>query len=320
MRRSFLKYSFLGLFMFSLILISGCDDDDPSLNIVDLARTVPELSMLVEALEITGLDVSLTVAGPLTVFAPANSGFEQFLADNNFSDLSDVPVGTLTSVLLNHVLGTSVPSSGITSPIYATGSAETPFGNNIFATLYITNDGTVQVNGQSNVTGADNEASNGIVHIVDNVIALPTVVTYALADTNFSILVAALTRPDLPTDFVDVLTGTGPFTVFAPVNQAFRDLLASNPDWDTLDDIPAATLDKVLRYHVTNVGNVRSSDLVNNQEINTLATGEILTVDLLGAAPGLEDATGEKSDIIFADVQGFNGVVHVIDRVLIPNL
>ncbi len=323
MKKSILWASMFSMLFFSTAFLTSCDDDDDSapLNIVELAQATPELSTLVAALQQTGLDATLTGAGPFTVFAPTNSAFQQFLADNNFNDLTDVPNDVLTSVLLYHVLGgIEVASSDIVAPIYASTASVTTFGANIFGTSFITNSNTVNINGVADVTTADADASNGIVHIIDAVIPLSTVVTFATADPTFSSLVEALTRPDLTTDFVAVLTGTGPFTVFAPTNQAFQDLLDSNPDWNTLDDIPTAVLEEVLLYHVAN-GNVRSGDLSNGQTINTLATGESFTIDLSDPnAPAITDASGGSSNIIFVNVQGFNGVVHVVDRVLIPNL
>jgi len=115
---------------------------------------------------------------------------------------------------------------------------------------------------------------------------------------------------------VATLSGDGPFTVFAPTNTAFQNLLDSNDDWNTLDDIPAETLEAVLLYHVTDEGNVRSGALMDDMNVNTLA-GESLTVDLSGSAPVIEGGSS-SAEVVLADIQGVNGVVHVIDEVLLP--
>jgi len=323
MNKSFLLNLFSALLVCSALVLTSCDNDDDdntSQTITELANSTPQLSTLAAALEQTNLDATLSQGGSLTVFAPSNQAFQNFLTDNNLASLDDVPDDLLTSVLLYHVLGGEIAADDILQPSYISSGSPTSFGANINGTLFISNPGTVNINGVSNVTNEDINASNGIVHIVDEVIPLSTVVTFPLADSTFSSLVAALTRPDLTTDFVSVLTGDGPFTVFAPTNQAFEDLLNSNPDWNNLDDIPAAVLEKVLLYHVTDAGNVRGEDLVNGQTVSTLAPGETFTINLTGATPAIDDASGGTSNIIFTNVQAFNGVVHVVDRVLLPIL
>ncbi len=119
--------------------------------------------------------------------------------------------------------------------------------------MYVSIDSGVTLNGSSAVTGADNMLDNGIVHLVDKVIDLPTVVTFATADPTFSTLVAALTRSDQP-DFVSILstpdgTDPAPFTVFAPNNDAFADLL-TELGVSGLDAINDETLIPTLQYHL----------------------------------------------------------------------
>ncbi|NNC95473.1 MAG: fasciclin domain-containing protein, partial [Chitinophagales bacterium] len=105
-------------------------------------------------------------------------------------------------------------------------------------------------------------------------------------------------------------------TVFAPTNQAFQDLLDSDPSWNSLNDIPVSTLETVLNYHVVDGVNVQSDELVNNATITTFG-GSDLTVDLSSGAK-LETSSSQSVDIIFTDVQSTNGVVHVVDAVLLP--
>ena len=154
--------------------------------------------------------------------------------------------------------------------------------------------------------------------MVDEVIAIPSVVDLAIDNGNlFSTLVAALTRSDLTTDFVGILSGTGPFTVFAPTDAAFQALLDSEPTWTTLNDIPVATLEAVLSYHVVNGANVLSSTLTNGQVVSTFG-GSDFTINIAGTAVSITDANAGTSNIVAVDVQGGNGVVHVIDAVLLP--
>ena len=150
---------------------------------------------------------------------------------------------------------------------YSNTSATGPGGNNL--SIYFDATNGVTFNGISSVSTADVDASNGVVHIVNAVIGLPTVVDFALADSDFTTLVAALTRDDLTTDYVSVLstpngTAPAPFTVFAPTNTAFGDLLVELGA-NGLEDIDEPTLNATLSYHAVAGANVRSSDLSQGQ-------------------------------------------------------
>ncbi len=142
----------------------------------------------------------------------------------------------------------------------------------------------------------------------------PNVVTLALNNSGFTSLVAALTDSRHTTDFVTILSGDGPFTVFAPTNAAFQALLDSNSSWSSLADVPIATLESVLLYHVVSGANVQS-DQLSNGDVTTL--GGVVTIDLTTGAQ-IKTTSSQIANIIIVDVQGTNGVVHAIDTVLLP--
>ena len=211
--------------LFSFLLLSfyvtSCDSDENEAislgpTIFEIASDTENLSTLVQALEATGLDQVLNSPGSFTVLAPTNSDFSQFLDSAGFNSIVEVPTDLLTNILLNHVI-----AGELTSGLLSNGYANTLAVSDASATnlsIYINTDNGVTFNGVSSVTTADVIASNGVVHIVDGVIGLPTVVTFALADPNFSTLVQALTREDLTTDFVTLLStpsssSPSPFTV-----------------------------------------------------------------------------------------------------------
>jgi uncharacterized surface protein with fasciclin (FAS1) repeats len=305
------------------IFLSACNNDDndmqPELpieqNIVEIAVANPNFSSLVAALTNADLASTLEGNGPFTVFAPTNDAFASFLSANGFSSLDEVPNEILTQILLNHVVSGSIKSTDLTQGYVSTVASEKTTSNPI--SLYVDLSSGVRLNGVSSVTTADIEASNGIIHVVDAVIGVPSVVTHALANENFSILVAALTREDLSTDFVSILSGSGPFTVFAPTNDAFQTLLDSNPDWNNLGDIPAATLEAVLSYHVVGGANVLSSSLSNGQIVEALSK-DTFTINIVGGNVSITDENNRTSNIIAVDVQGINGVIHVIEQVILP--
>ena len=315
----------LFLLTFSFFIIS-CDNDDDAqtlpdeLTIVETAAATPELSILVEALTAADGDLVTTLSGGnFTVLAPTNDAFAAFLSANGFASLDEVPTDVLSNILLNHVITGSVMSTDLASAGsgYTTTNATNMDGDNL--SLYFTTSSGVEFNGQSSVVLADVPASNGIVHVVDAVIGLPTVVTFATSNPTFETLVAALTRDDLGEDFVSILSTTdepSPFTVFAPTNDAFASLL-SELGVNSLGDIDAATLELTLATHVVVEANVRSGDLTNGMNITTV--GDALTVSL-DAGPQLIDLNDRIANIIAVDVQAYNGVVHVIDKVVLPQL
>ena len=310
---------------FAFISVSCSKDDDdkndvtptptPMMNIVEIASSNPDFSTLVMALQKANLVSALEGNGPFTVFAPSNAAFDAFLTANNFASLDDVPVNVLTQVLLNHVVGVKAMSTDLTTGYVATLATESTTDNPI--NLYIDLSNGVTLNGSSMVSTADIEASNGVIHAVSMVIGLPTVVTHAIANPMFSTLVEALSRTDLSTDLVAALSGTGPFTVFAPTNDAFNDLLNSNASWNNISDIPAATLEAVLTYHVVAGANVLSNTLTNGQNVTALS-GDSFTINISGSGASITDANSGISNIIATDVQAANGVVHVIDQVILP--
>ena len=325
-------FKILPILFLSLFIIS-CDDDNDNdgvccagSSIVDLASQTESLSTLVSALQVTGLDATLSSPGAFTVLAPTNDAFDAFLTSINVASLDDIPVDVLTNVLLNHVIIGEVQSSSLTNGYSSTQAVSGASGTNM--SIYINTDNGVTFNGVSSVTAADVVASNGIVHIVDGVIGLPTVVTFALADPNFGILVQALTRPDLTQSFVGLLSipagsAPSPFTVFAPINSAFESLL-TELGVNSLNDIDEPTLSAVLSYHVI-VG--------TNQVSTTLSDGMVFTTSLDQAVPGggnitfnvgdngegiLTDNNERTSNIIAVDVQADNGIIHAIDTVVLP--
>lgn len=296
---------------------TSCNEDDDSVdenNIVELAQGNSDLSSLVDAVVRAGLvDALSDESASYTVFAPTNAAFATFLSDNGFNSVDDVPADVLANILLNHVLVGKVPASQV-----ATGYANTLAtydGTTSNVDMFINTASGVVINGESTVVLTDQDASNGVVHVVDAVIGIPKVPTFAAANPDFSILVQALTRSDLTTNYVDFLSGDGPFTVFAPNNAAFSALL-TELNATQLSDIDAATLEAVLTYHVAN-GNVLAGDLTEGMMVPT-AQGGSFTVSLTGGAK-ITDGAGRETNIIATDIQGGNGVVHAIDRVLLPS-
>lgn len=314
--KNFAKLIKLTLLVVSSTLMFSCSEDDSTnqdRTLSEFFSRNPEFTNLYAALEKADLVETLNQGGTFTVFAPTNAAFVEFLAVNGFENLEAVPTPVLREVLLNHVLNTRVPSSDVSTGYVKTlgkGSAST---TNTLSMFINVSESGVRINGVASVTAFDINANNGVVHVVDAVIGLPTIVTHALANPNFSNLVGALTSPGQP-DFVGILSGNtnAPFTVFAPSNAAFARFESQNPG--TLASLTSGQLTSVLTYHVVAGANVLSNGIPSGP-ITTLETG---TFTVNGTT--ITDEAGRQTGIVAVDVQAANGVIHVLDNVILPNL
>ena len=325
----------ISLFVFSC---SNDDDNQPPItllpNIVELAQDSPDLSTLVDALvqADAGLVELLQTDGPFTVFAPTNQAFADLLdaLGDDYNSIEDFDTAEekelLTTVLTYHV----VAGVGALSTDLSDGQMiETAQGESITVSL----DGGVFIQDatetDAQVTAADALAINGVVHVIDKVVLpqsvveslnpLPNIVEAAMATADLSLLVDALVQADA--GLVDLLQTDGPFTVFAPTNQAFANLLdALGDDYNSLADFDTAEektlLADVLTYHVIAGAAAYSTDLSDGQMIET-AQGESITVSLDGGV-FIQDTSDTDAQVTAADIMTSNGVVHVIDKVILP--
>lgn len=302
-----------------MLSIISCDDNDDNMmtekTTYELVSSDSNLSSLKAAIDKAGLSATLNQSGTFTLFAPTNAAFVTFLQANGYASLNDVPTDALKTLLMNHVLNSEVKAAAISTGYVSTlamGSASSTRP----ISMFINTNGGVKINGVSNVVATDIDANNGVIHKVDAVIGLPTIVTHATANPQFTSLVSALTRSDMP-NFVGILSGTAnsPFTVFAPTNTAFSSLLteigAAN-----LAAIPKTTLENTLKYHVVTGANVGSNNLTNNMMVPTFQGGSFKITTTGGAK--ITDNNNRVSNIIVTDVQCSNGIIHAIDKVLLP--
>jgi uncharacterized surface protein with fasciclin (FAS1) repeats len=309
---------FFSLFLFASLVVSCSNNDEPTIEtntIVDVAVN-NNLTSLVAAATRADLASILSSSGSYTIFAPTNDAFQALLDSNPaWNTINDIPVATLRAVLLFHVLETEVKSTDL-SDTYVNTLSVGPNEEQLSLQIEVTSG--VTFNGNATPIAVDVQASNGIVHVINKVMLPPNVVTLALNNDGFTSLVSALTDTRHSTDFVSILNADGPFTVFAPTNAAFQALLNSNSAWNTLADVPIATLDAVLKYHVVNGLNVQSDQLTNG--VISVIGGSI-TVDLSNGAQ-IKTTSNQTVNILVGaatnDVQGTNGIIHAIDTVLLP--
>jgi uncharacterized surface protein with fasciclin (FAS1) repeats len=304
-------YSYLLVLAVALFLFTSCEKDDEATpattnTIVDVALSDPQFSTLVSALQRTNLVSTLQGDGPFTVFAPTNTAFVQLGVD-----LATISDRDLTDILLYHVVPGKVQSTDLAEgqTYAATASTAAPNANQLSILIERAPSG-VTLNGASKVIAADVAADNGVIHVIDQVVTPLNIVGHAAANTNFSSLVSALSSA--PGDLVNVLSGTGPFTVFAPLNSAFEAISG------TVAGLTPEQLASVLTYHVIAGANVRSTDLTDNMVVEAV-NGQTFIIDLENGAT-ITDQSGQTSQIILTDVQATNGVIHVVENVIIPAL
>jgi uncharacterized surface protein with fasciclin (FAS1) repeats len=273
----------------------------------------PDFSFLTAAVNKAGLVDALNTTDKtsLTLFAPTN---EAFIAAGfkGISDLQAVPDATLKAILLYHVLGSKVEAAQV--PQASNTPVATLNGQSLYATR--TTDNKVFVNGVS-VIKADIECTNGVIHDINRVLmpATGTIVATAIANPNLSLLVAAVLRASQgTTNVATVLSSAGPFTVFAPTNQAF--INAGFADANAINAADPNTLTTILTYHVI-AGRIFSSDLTDG-EMPTTVNGEMLTISLTNGAMVKGKSNTTAANIVIPDIVTTNGVVHVIDQVLLP--
>jgi transforming growth factor-beta-induced protein len=276
----------------------ACDSDsDPTtpvqdLDIVQTAVEAGTFQTLLTAVEAVGLTSTLQGAGPFTVFAPTDAAFGNLPAGALEALLADTEA--LTKVLLYHVVPGRILAGDLVDGQIVTTAEGRPFR--------VTLSGGARVNGV-NVVQTDVEATNGVIHVIDGVLIPVEDNVDTAINAGFETLVAAVQAAGLE----DVLRSAGPFTIFAPTDEAFG-ALPEGTLADLLNDPEA--LATILTYHVV-AGRLFASDLSDGMELTTVE-GRIVTVSLNGSAQ-VNDA-----NIVAVDVLTSNGVIHVIDAVLIP--
>ena len=253
---------------------------------------------LVAALSHAGLVTTLQGTGPFTVFAPTDQAFADAGIDLNDFDTPEENA-TLSDILLHHVVSGEVASTDVTDGMMAA------MVNGDKVKFSVDNTGTVMV-GPATVTIADVQASNGIIHVIDTVLMPPTdIPTTAAATGIHTSLVAAVIQADL----LPTLQGDGPFTVFAPTDQAFTDAGIDLAALDTPEG--KAALSDILLYHVVsaevpaaNVTDCMVADAANGQPLSFTVGDSVMVND---------------ANVTMTDVISSNVLIHVIDKVLTPS-
>jgi uncharacterized surface protein with fasciclin (FAS1) repeats len=293
-------------------IIAGADDGFASRAASSTQQGAQvQFNLLKYALAHTKLTSVLARDGDYTLFAPSDDAFRA-AGINSHEDVRRLPMETLKAILTYHVLDAEV----LAAQVPASPNAEITMLSGQKAYVTRTTSGAVYINGVA-VVKADITARNGVIHVIDRVLMPPVgnIVQTVVANPDYSYLVAAvLTASKGSLNVAAALGSAGPFTVFAPTNDAFKKagfateaaIMAANPE----------TLIAILTYHVIGA-RVFSSDLVDGAK-PTMLNGGKTTIDLDGGATIKGKSNATASRITKTDIVATNGVIHQIDGVLLP--
>ena len=271
------------------------------MDIVDTAVKAGSFNTLVAAVKAAGLVDTLKGDGPFTVLAPTDDAFKKLPAGTVETLLKPENLKKLQAILTYHV----VPGSVMASDVVKLSTAKTVMGENV--SIKVEN-GSVWING-AKVIKTDIKCKNGVIHVIDSVILPPEkadIVDTAVSAGKFSTLVAAVKAAGL----VETLKGEGPFTVFAPTDEAFAKIPAATIK-ELLKPENKAKLASILTYHVVS-GKVTAADVVKLKSAKTV-NGQTATIKVADGKVMIDGAT-----VIKTDIECKNGVVHVIDSVIMP--
>jgi uncharacterized surface protein with fasciclin (FAS1) repeats len=267
---------------------------------VDTAVSAGSFKTLVAAVKAAGLVETLKGDGPFTVFAPTDEAFGKLPAGTVESLLKPENKAKLQAILTYHVVSGKV----LAADVVKLKGAVTVQGQQVDIAV---TDGTVTVD-KAKVLKTDIACSNGVIHVIDSVIlpAESDIVDTAVAAGSFKTLAAALNAAEL----VETLKGEGPFTVFAPTDEAFAKLPAGTVE-SLLKPENREKLIAILTYHVV-PGKVLASDVVKLKSAKTVNGKEVVVK--IGASGVMIDS----AKVVATDIETSNGVIHVIDSVILP--
>lgn len=274
-----------------------------AMDIVDTAVANGSFTTLGAALQAAGLVDALKADGPFTVFAPTDEAFAKLPEGTVEGLLKPENIEQLKAILLYHVVEGKVMAADVSGISSATALS----GKDLTVKVDM---GNVYIN-ESKVVLADVEASNGVIHVIDAVLLPPAelsdIVDTAVADGRFTTLAAALQAAGL----VETLKGEGPFTVFAPTDDAFAKLPAGTVE-TLLKPENLEQLKSILLYHVV-AGKVMAADVVTLTSADAVSGAQI-SIKIQDGKVYLN----ETIQVIITDIETSNGVIHVIDAVLLP--
>jgi uncharacterized surface protein with fasciclin (FAS1) repeats len=355
----FSKFKFVFILCSISVAFFSCEEKDEKTHpdyregtILKTAYKDSTLTTFVDALLITNLSELLVKNEPYTVFAPTNKAFNKFfikssyyvanseISKSNEASLDKIPVNLLKQLLLNHIVLGNIKSSTIGTG-YVKTLAKSSISQNNTMSMYINTATGIRLNGMATVTTTDITAINGTIHIVDGVLDFPLMQTHLelnpkLSDMNNFVKNNAgatlLEQISLPKfyekDKQQYFSKINPLTIYAPTNDAFAALNSELASSGGLASVSTTNLNKIFLYHTVSQ-NMLSSAWVNNNSVSSLLSLPLVPPEnkLIFESFTTQTSSGKKivdvrnrvSEVETTDIQCWNGVIHVVNKVFLPN-
>ncbi|MBD0724712.1 hypothetical protein B6A10_05930 [Flavobacterium sp. L1I52] len=269
----------------------------------------------------------LNLPGNTTVFAPTDTAFDAFMQANGITNIDNLPLATIQSIVYNHLISGKILAADFTTGFVSSQATRVSGSNTVNLSMYINTTDGVVLNGNSKVITPNVELENGVIHYVDKVVDLPTIDKLLSFDSNFSTLRTAITYSDSqsasPVIFDAINNTNTSVTLFAPTNTAFSNVLTELSK-ASLQDLTPTQVGNILKIHTistaTTTAAISSSLFVSrtNTKLQTLLTGTVGQINFNGTAKTIKDPRARTANITVKDLQAINGVIHSVDKVILP--
>lgn len=306
--------SFTGILpriLFSLLILSfiSCEEEpEPGPTMYDSIAALPNTSSFIAAIDRLEFDDDFRSGQAITVFVPTNTAFDNFLSQNNFASLNDVPIDDLRNLIRYHILPVAIELPALGNGYYLTASG-VGADNDLLAIL-VENPGTrARLNKNIQVVNQDLAARGGFYNTIDEVLQLPTILSVLRQNDAFEEFANGIFRA---TGLADSLLNNGPYTCMVTANTNLENALDDRYGITDILELPEATLDSLMSYHILK-GNQRTDDFLNSG----IFTYETLLEGVDAEVTGIDVIKVDgQADLILADIQTTNGVVHISNDLL----
>ena len=306
-----------------LTLSLSCDNslnpDPPKSTTLEIIQKEPNFSILNRALERANLS-SFYNTQTCTLFAPTNAAFNTFFLNSqgNYTTIEDVPVAQLKLLLQYHTVNIAVLTSK-NSNVYLNSLAFGPQSTSNSLSLFLKQDGALyNVNGYAKIINPDFVTLNGVLQVIDNVLVLPKIVGLLIVNPNLSSYSTALanpTQPPFPNNYSTILSGVGPFTLFAPSNTAYANFITEN-GYTATNTVPDAIIIKTSKYQIVTNANLTYENVTNNQSVASFQGNSFTILKNDATSPKtfkILDSKNRTATITIYNIQAMNGIAHILD-------
>ncbi len=324
----FTRLALISTLLLTLILLSNCKRDEVSgpnfeqigfnaqPSAIEFIESSIDLNQLDSIMSETGWTENILTTDSFTFFAPTNDAFQELLDNNeDWNSIADIPKAIVTDMLDYHLVKNKGYILKDTFAAFIPTQSFSDFdGPN---SIFIKTEGSIRVNGERLVALQDVRVKNAVIHVVDNVVAPIDLLTIVNSHPELSTFAQIFEREPIATNINELLNGEEIFTLFAPTDSAFLDLF-TELGVNAISGIPADDLEQVLLNHFVPSSNLYAEDLVASEKLSTLLPNQELTI---GESNNIKSVRSNNriANLVITNGQGVNGVIHLIDKVLVPS-